>query len=123
MSFLNEEYRDRGIKKWAGFYLSEHTAAQEKLSGERKKVNQQKRQMNQGEIEEVINESIVKNKSVAIQLENVDQNGLYNDDVVGRIVGGDELGIFINDTKVDFDEIRNIQFVTLKKWNNTDDDI
>ena len=123
MSFLNEEYRDRGIKKWAGFYLSEHTATQEKFCGERKKVNQQKRQMNQGEIETAINESIVKNKSVAIQLENVDQNGLYYDDVVGHIVGGDELGIFINDTKVDFDEIRNIQFVTLKKWNNIDDDV
>lgn len=123
MSFLNEEYRDRGIKKWAGFYLSEHTATQEKLLGERTKVNQQKRQMDQGEIEEVINESIVKNKTVAIQLENVDQNGLYYDDVVGHIVGGDELGIFINDTKVDFDKIRNIQFVVLKKWNNTDDDV
>ncbi|ALV20817.1 MULTISPECIES: hypothetical protein [Carnobacterium] len=123
MSFLNEEYRDRGIKKWAGFYLSEHTAVQEKLSSERTKVNQQKRQMNQGEIEIVINESIVKNKSVAIQLENVDQNGFYYDDVVGHIVGGDELGIFINNTKVDFDEIRNIQFVVLKKWNNTDDDV
>lgn len=116
MSFLNGEYRDRGIKKWAGFYLSEHTAAQEKGISERKNLNPQKRQMTQKEIEALLNEAIIKNKSVAIQLEKVDQNGMYEDDIIGPIRGGDALGIFVNDKKVEFDEIRHIQFVTLKKW-------
>ena len=116
MNYLNDEYRDRGIKKWAGFYLSEHTATQEKETNEKKKFNPQKKQMDSQEIASLVNESILKNKSVAIQIEAVDQNGHYKDDVVGLIVGGDELGIYVKDTKVDFDEIRNIQFVTLKKW-------
>lgn len=116
MNYLNDEYRDRGIKKWAGFYLSEHTATQEKETNEKKKFNPQKKQMDSQEIASVVNESILKNKSVAIQIEAVDQNGHYKDDVVGLIVGGDELGIYVKDTKVDFDEIRNIQFITLKKW-------
>ncbi|MER2110033.1 MAG: hypothetical protein ABS889_03765 [Desemzia incerta] len=121
MNFLNDEYRDRGIKKWAGFYLSEHTAAQEKLTDERKKMNPQKNQMESKEIESVLNESILKNKPVAIQIESVDQNGNYKDDVVGLVVGGDELGIYVNNTKVDFDEIRNIQFISLKKWTDLTD--
>lgn len=116
MNYLNDEYRDRGIKKWAGFYLSEHTATQEKETNEKKKFNPQKKQMDSQKIASLVNESILKNKSVAIQIEAVDQNGHYKDDVVGLIVGGDELGIYVKDTKVDFDEIRNIQFVTLKKW-------
>ena len=123
MNFLNGEYRDRGIKKWAGFYLSEHTAAQEKGTSERKSLNHQERQMTQKEIEALLNEAIIKNKTVAIQLEKVDQNGMYEDDIIGPIRGGDALGIFVNDTKVGFDEIRHIQFVTLKKWSKMTDDI
>lgn len=123
MNDLNEEYRDRGIKKWAGFYLSEHTAAQENLTAEMKKVNPQKKQMDSEEITSVINEAILKNKSVAIQIEAVDQNGYYKDDVIGLVIGGDELGIYVNDTKIDFDEIHNIQFVSLKKWTNLTNDI
>ncbi|WP_035052938.1 hypothetical protein [Carnobacterium pleistocenium] len=121
MNYLNKEYHDRGIKKWAGFYLSEHTAVQEKLTNERHEVNPQKQQMDPQEIASVVNESILKNKSIAIQIEAVDQNGCYKDDVVGLIVGGDELGIYVNDTKVDFDEIRNIQFISLKKWTHLTD--
>ena len=123
MNYLNEEYHDRGIKKWAGFYLSEHTAAQEHLTAEMKKVNPQKKQMDSEEITSVINEAILKNKSVAIQIEAVDQNGYYKDDVIGLVIGGDELGIYVNDTKIDFDEIHNIQFVSLKKWTNLTNDI
>lgn len=121
MNYLNEEYHDRGIKKWAGFYLSEHTAVQEKLTDERQKINLQKQQLDPEEIASIVNEAILKNKSVAIQIEAVDQNGYYRDDVIGLVVGGDELGIYINDTKVDFDEIRNVQFVSLKKWTHLTD--
>lgn len=121
MNYLNKEYHDRGIKKWAGFYLSEHTAVQEKLTDERHEFNPQKQQMDPQEIALVVNESILKNKSIAIQIEAVDQNGYYKDDVVGLVVGGDELGIYVNDTKVDFDEIRNIQFISLKKWTHLTD--
>lgn len=31
MTYLNDQYHDRGMKKWAGFFLSEHTAEQEKI--------------------------------------------------------------------------------------------
>ncbi|WP_420314817.1 hypothetical protein [Carnobacterium jeotgali] len=79
--------------------------------------------MDSEEITSVINEAILKNKSVAIQIEAVDQNGYYKDDVIGLVIGGDELGIYVNDTKIDFDEIHNIQFVSLKKWTNLTNDI
>ncbi|WP_373471800.1 hypothetical protein [Carnobacterium alterfunditum] len=121
MNYLNEEYHDRGIKKWAGFYLSEHTAAQEKLTDERQKSNPQKQQLDPQEIALVVNEAILKNRSVAVQIEAVDQNGCYKDDIVGLVAGGDELGIYIDNTKVDFDEIRNIQFISLKKWTHLTD--
>ncbi|MER2293967.1 MAG: hypothetical protein ABS913_01455 [Desemzia incerta] len=120
MSDLNEEFRDRGIKKWAGFYLSEHTAVQESLIANRKKVNHQKPQMGMDEIISIINEAVLKSKQVAIQVEEVDANSHYNDDVVGPVSGGDEMGIYVGHTKINFDEIRNIQFVNFKKWNQLD---
>ena len=35
--------------------------------------------------------------------------GKYLDDVVGMIKGYDELGIYIDDQKVDYDEIRHVE--------------
>lgn len=121
MSHLNEEFHDRGIKKWAGFYLSEHTAAQESLAAERKTANHQKQQMDTDEIASIINDAILKNKQVAVQIEAVDYNGNYSDDIVGMIAGGDEMGIYIGDNKVNFDEIRNVEFINIKKWTHLDE--
>lgn len=30
--FFKDDYQDRGIKKWGGFFLSEHSAALKKLA-------------------------------------------------------------------------------------------
>ncbi len=111
-----EDYRDRGMKKWAGFYLSEHTERREHQLQQEAKQNTQKRAMDREEIQKIIQEAIVHSQHVAIQLEAVDIEGNYYDDISGKIVGGDELGLFIEQQKVDFDEIRHIQIISYKKW-------
>lgn len=54
MKYLNEEYRDRGKMKWAGFYLSEHSSEQEKLKATRESVNEPKEKMSLPKIGEVL---------------------------------------------------------------------
>ena len=60
MTYLNNQYHDRGMKKWAGFFLSEHTAEQEKIQKGLAHINPQKFQMSEQEISEVLQLAIVK---------------------------------------------------------------
>ncbi|WP_343214742.1 hypothetical protein [Enterococcus alishanensis] len=70
--------------------------------------------MDTDEIGQILSEAQLHNKLVAIQKQEVDQDGRYSDDVVGAVVGYDELGIFIGGQKVHYDEIRNVEFVEKK---------
>lgn len=109
-------YEDRNMLKWIGFYLSDQTAAINKDVTERSKVNNQKPLMQSEEIEKVLNEARLKSKPVSVQLEALNENAQYYDDVIGMIRGYDELGIYIGDQKVHYDEIRNVEVYNWKKW-------
>ncbi|OJG99852.1 hypothetical protein RV18_GL000191 [Enterococcus termitis] len=95
------------MKKWAGFYLSEHTAiiAKEK----KKRPPEQKEQMSWEEIDTILAKAYQEQYSVAIQKEELDSEGNYSEDIIGCIQGHDELGIYIADQKVGYDEIRHVQ--------------
>lgn len=43
-------YEDRGMMKWIGFYLSDHTAVLNKESAARSRINSEKEQMTVEEI-------------------------------------------------------------------------
>ena len=117
MTYLNNQYHDRGMKKWAGFFLSEHTAEQEKIQKGLAHINPQKFQMSEQEISEVLQLAIVKNKPVAIQIEAIDSDGNYYDDIIGHLKGSDSLGVYVGTQKVHYDEIRNVELVDHVKWN------
>ncbi|MRI81344.1 hypothetical protein [Fundicoccus ignavus] len=48
---------------------------------------------------------------ISIQLEAVDRDGYYQPDIMGYIYAWDNLGIYINQEKVHFDEIRHVEFI------------
>ena len=64
------------------------------------------------EIYYMLHEAIQTNRKVAIQIEAIDCNGSYQEDIIGFIKNSDLLGIYIKKQKVHYDEIRNIQFYT-----------
>ena len=90
-----DSYDDRGMVKWAGFYLSEHTDLMNKDDKKRLTSPSQKPQMELDEINKIMEEARQKDKSVCIQMEARDLNGNYFPDVIGKIKGFDELGIYI----------------------------
>ena len=119
--YLNDVYRDRGMKKWAGFILSEHTLEQEKYEKKKRQVNLPKSQMTPEEIYEVMQKAQLKNKRIAVQREAVDMEGNYYDDVVGLLKGADSRGIYIEETRIDFDEIRHVELYFQSKWSDIND--
>ncbi len=77
-----------------------------------KQTNFQKSRMRTTEIYYMLHEAIQTHREVAIQIESVDGNGFYQEDVIGSIKKSDSLGVYIKNQKVHYDEIRNIQFYT-----------
>lgn len=114
-----ENYKDRGMVKWAGFYLSEHTDTLQDQKKTESNRPVQKMQMDVDEIGQILSEAVLRNKKVAVQIEERDLNGNYKKDVVGFVQGSDELGIYIDNTKVGYDEIRHIVFSNELKWSDT----
>lgn len=110
-------YKDRGMIKYQGFYLSDHTALLKKLYKNEAKSNPKKPQMSLEDIDRILFSARQLNEPVAIQLEQLDLEGRYSDDVIGFIMGHDNLGVYVGNEKVNYDEIRNVEFATVKKWN------
>ncbi|KAF3375824.1 hypothetical protein BXA52_16365, partial [Enterococcus faecium] len=42
--------------------------------------------------------------------------GYYPEDIIGKILGSDELGIYVGKDKIHYDEIRHIEFYQDNKW-------
>lgn len=102
-----EQYQDRKMKKWAGFYLSEHTAMIEQE--QKKQPVKKKAQMTWSEIDEVLAQAFQTQIEVTIQKEELDCEGNYGADIHGMIQGHDELGIYVDGQKIGYDEIRHVQ--------------
>ena len=85
-----ENYKDRGMVKWAGFYLSEHTDTLQDQKKTESNRPVQKMQMDVDEIGQILSEAVLRNKKVAVQIEERDLNGNYKKDVVGFVQGSDE---------------------------------
>lgn len=64
------------------------------------------------EIYYMLHEAIQTNRKVAIQIEAVDGDGFYQEDIIGSIKKSDSLGVYIKNQNVHYDEIRNIEFYT-----------
>lgn len=116
---FNETYQDRGTIKWMGMYLSEHTAS---MDGERDKLLRivpAKERMSTEDINTVIEDAILKSSMVAVQIEEVDENGHYSEDIIGKLQGYDESGFWIGDQLIEYDSIRNIEDYEQIKWSIT----
>lgn len=113
------EYKDRGILKWQGMFLSEHTASINKVKEmeiEPSRLSQQA----SSEIDYYLEQSIKYNKVLSIQLNSLDGLGRTKKDIVGVFRGFvDQETLLINDEYISLDDIRHIQMKNFQKWNET----
>lgn len=110
--FLKYDYHDRGMMKWQGFYLSDHTSARTKKSNEEKSKQALTHaiKMTSHEIAEVINSAIMKSTPVSIDLSTKNIDGTLLEPVTGLIDGWYEDNLIINDAKVNIADIYAIYF-------------
>lgn len=108
-------YEDRKKLKWVGFFLSEHTADIARIEKQLKYTCPAKPEMDEKEISDFLQTAVTKNRKLAIQLNHV-VDDKYMPDIVGFLKGYDDTGIYLDDTLVHYDEIRNVEFYVEQKW-------
>ncbi|CWW11475.1 MULTISPECIES: hypothetical protein [Listeria] len=111
-------YQDRGIKKWQGFFLSEHN---EQMDQQQASIRLKWREAMSSEcIESVLSAAITHQSSLVIQKKPLNADAFPEPDIIGRISGVDGETIFIQSTagiiSLSFSSILNIEERKLEKW-------
>lgn len=114
-------YKDRGIVKWLGMMLSDHSEAlkKEKMKNQLIEI-EAKEEMTEVEIANVLYKAFVTGTPVLIQA-NVMRNGNYYKDLECKISGYKENQIYLllNDGRTancTIKEIRNVAFMNTRDW-------
>ncbi|WP_419153705.1 hypothetical protein [Weissella viridescens] len=105
--FFKNDYVDRGMVKWQGFYLSDHTEQVSQAAISEQNVREQKRMpdMTQEAVSQVLFEAYQQLQLVRYQLKGKSDLGLYSPVVTGRVTGYVADAIYINQETIPLDEI------------------
>ena len=114
-------YKDRGILKWQGMMLSDHTDAMKNMKDEFE-IIEAKEEMSEEEISQVLHEAYTMDFPIAIQA-NVIRNGSYYKDVECKITGYGNGRISLNvidgrKTSCTIEQIRNVEYLSPLDWYN-----
>ncbi|WP_437696745.1 hypothetical protein ACSOCI_12330 (plasmid) [Levilactobacillus brevis] len=91
--FFKNDYHDRGMLKWQGFFLSDHTSAIKKEAAQ--DIPVLRPEMNQSEIGRILNDSWESCTKVSIQLNQVNGNA-FPVEINGYVKGYQEDKICIS---------------------------
>lgn len=109
---LIRDYQDRGMMKWQGMFLSEHTTALQIDQVLANDVVFKHPALSEREIYERLNFAFTKNKSISIQVGIKDIDGKLQNYVTGKIKGfGDEAVWLTTHQKVLIEEIEYIEII------------
>lgn len=107
-----KNYQDRGMKKWSGFFLSDHTLKINQDQRKRATIYPKKAEMNENEISKILLQSFSNHFSVSIQLKNLDEDGRFAEDIKGFVEGySNENMVTISGTTVYLDEINHVEII------------
>lgn len=93
--FFEHDYRDRGVVKWQGYYLSDHTAALKKQAKAEAKKYPAKVQQSLEEMSQLLGKAYANGQTVSIQLNDRDLNGNFLPDLVGKVIGYEDDRVYL----------------------------
>lgn len=114
-------YDDRGMAKWMGFYLSEHTSEMEKDNTIRNIIYYRREKMSEIEISSILDTAYRYRYSVIIQLDALNTEGFAFEDVTGVVEGFNGNKLYLSDVEtgiqiVSINSINHIALSTTEKW-------
>jgi len=111
--FFDHVYQDRGMVKWQGFYLSDHTSALKKQRAQQAQHYPEKPVQSLTVKTDYLQQAYLKNQPVSIQLNERDRDGHLLPDVVGLVTGYYETNIVLAGWQlIALDNIRHVELTT-----------
>lgn len=104
-----KNYQDRGMKKWQGLMLSDHTAAINRSKLDLDKVYTKKETMTQEEASELLMYAYANHKIVSVQLKELDLNDNLQPDIEGVVQGFNIDDIIVSSTRISLDNINHVE--------------
>lgn len=109
-------YQDRGMMKWNGYYLSDHTAIRTRDRRHRNSIEQYDngQQMWLEDSLDVIAKANLKNYSIEVQVgvQKISEGELITTQpIVGKIQGFDNEGIIVNGQKINYEDIWRVDLI------------
>lgn len=104
-------YQDRGMKKWQGLMLSDHTVAINRSKQQIAKIYQKKPTMSEEQSSELLMTAYANHRQVAVQLKELDIEGHIQPDIVGWVEGYHVDEIMISDSWVELSNINNVDVI------------
>ena len=104
-----KNYQDRGMKKWQGLMLSDHTAAINRSKLDLDKVYIKKKTMTQEESSELLMYAYANHKLVSVQLKELDADGNVQPDIVGVVEGYNIDDIIVSSKRISLDNINHVE--------------
>lgn len=119
-------YNDRGMMKWMGWLLSDHSAFMENAKG-KEQTHLVKSEMSWTEINSNLKIAWEKSEMVVVQL-NMIENSAYIPEIKGMVIGFNAGQIYLlldnGDTRlIHVEDIRYVELVNNIKWYNDDNAI
>ncbi|RVU70396.1 MULTISPECIES: hypothetical protein [Lactobacillus] len=112
-----KNYQDRGMKKWAGFFLSDHTLKINQDKAKRATVYPKKKEMSETEVSELLLKAFSDHYPVSIQLKNLDEDGSFAEDIKGFVEGyTDKNIVVVSEASVNLDEINHVEVIRLRNF-------
>jgi len=110
-----KNYQDRGMKKWSGFFLSDHSLKINQDNRKRATVYSKKTEMSEAEISKILLQSFSNHYPVSIQLKNLDEDCRFAEDIRGFVEGySNENMVTISGTAVHLDDINHIELIKIR---------
>lgn len=110
--FFDHDYHDRGMIKWQGYMLSDHTSALKKENEQRDTVIEPKPVMTAEEIGEVLEQSYANNKRVSLQLYSTNSDRTLEPDKTGKVLGVQDNNVFVDGNDwIAIDAIRHAELI------------
>ena len=104
-------YQDRGMKKWAGFYLSDHTAKINQDNKKRNTIYVRKTPMDQKDIRAMLLKSFGEHRKVSVQLKDLSIDNDLQADIVGFVEGYQEDTAIISKNLVLIEDINHVELM------------
>lgn len=110
-----KNYHERGMQKWGGFFLSDHTVQINKDNQKANTTYKKETEMDLEEISKILFKSFSNHYQIRLQLKNRNYNNEFRKDITGFVDGYHNSQIIISGYAVEIEDINHVEILRINK--------